>query len=130
MAKSDYLEQIILNQVLRGVAYSAPTNVYLALFTVAEDDTGGAGTEVSTVGTGYTRQSITFDAPVANEVSNSADVLFPVATLDWGEVLHFGIFDAAVAGNLLYHAPLTASRTILTGDQLRFPAGQLVVGED
>lgn len=127
MAKSDYLEQIILNQVLRGVAYSQPSAVYLALFTVAEDDTGGAGTEVA--GGGYTRQTITFSAPVANEASNSADVLFPVATADWGEVLHFGIFDAAVAGNLLYHAPLTASRTILTGDQLRFPAGQLVVGE-
>jgi hypothetical protein len=128
MAKSDFLETVILNHVLRNTSYASPATVYLALYTVAEDDTGGAGTEVS--GGSYARQLISFAAPIANQVANSADILFPVASADWGTVVHFGIRDAASGGNLLYHAPLTASRTILTGDQLRFPAGQLVVGED
>jgi len=43
--------------------------------------------------------------------------------------LHFGIFDAPSAGNLLYHTAITPSRTILTNDQFRVPAGQLIVGE-
>jgi hypothetical protein len=127
MAKSDFLETNMLNHVLRNTSYASPGAVYLALYTVAEDDTGTAGTEVT--GGSYARQLITFGAPVGNQVSNDADILFAVATADWGTVVHFGIFDAASAGNLLYHAPLTASRTILTGDQLRFPTGQLVVGE-
>lgn len=127
MAKSDFLETNILNHVLRNVAYASPAVVYLALFTVAEDDTGSTGTEVS--GGSYARQLIVFGAPSGNQVANSVDILFPVASADWGTVVHFGIYDAASAGNLLYHAPLTASRTILTGDQLRFPASQLVVGE-
>lgn len=127
MAKSDYLEQVILNQVLRAVSYSAPSSVYLALYTAAPTDAGG-GTEVAAAS--YTRQTVTFAAPVGNQVSNTSDVLFPVATTDWGEIVHFGIFDAPTAGNLLYHAALTAPRTILTNDQLRFPTGSLVVSED
>lgn len=127
MAKSDYLEVNILNHVLRATAYSSPSSVYLAAFTVAPTDAGG-GTEVS-VG-GYTRQTLSFGAPVGNQVTNDAEVLFPIATADWGTVVHFGIFDASSAGNLLYHTALAASRTINTGDQLRVQVGQLVVGED
>lgn len=130
MAKSDFLEVNLLNHVLRNVAYSSPAAVYLALFTVAPTDAGG-GTEVT--GGAYVRQSVTFGAPgtpAQNQVTNTADVSFPVATADWGTVQHFAIFDASSSGNMLYHAALTASRTILTGDQFRFPAGQLIVGED
>lgn len=126
MAKSDYLKVNILNEVLRGTNYAAPGTVYLAAFTVAPTDAGG-GTEVS--GGSYARQTVTFAAPSGNQVSNTADILFPIASESWGTIVHFGIFDAASAGNMLYHTALTASRTIETGDQLRVPTGQLIVGE-
>ena len=127
MSKTNYLETQLLNHVLRNTAYSAPTIVYAALFTSAPDETG-AGTEVS--GGSYARQAVTFSAPAPDSVSNTADVTFPVATADWGTVVAFAIYDAASAGNMLYYANLTASRTILTSDQFRFPAGQLIVTED
>lgn len=127
MAKSDFLETNILNHVLRGISYSSPATVYLALYTVAPTDAGG-GTEVS--GGAYVRQEAAFDAPVGNQVVNSADILFPIATLDWGTIVHFALFDASSSGNMLYHESLTASRTIQTGDQFRVLAGQLIVGED
>lgn len=130
MAKSDYLEVNVLNHVLRGTPYTAPTNVYLALFTIAPTDAGG-GTEVS--GGSYVRQTITFGAPgtpSANQVTNSVAILFPIATADWGTLVHFGIYDAPSAGNLLYHATMTAPRNILTNDQFNVPIGQLIVGED
>lgn len=130
MAKSDFLEVNVLNHVLRGIPYSSPTTVYLALFTLAATDAGG-GTEVS--GGSYVRQPITFGAPgspSANQVSNSVAILFPIATADWGTLVHFGIFDAPSSGNLLYHATMTAPRTILTNDQFNVPIGQLIVGED
>jgi|SRR5688572_2630497 len=126
MAKSDYLKVNILNAVLRGTSYASPGAVYLAAFTVAPTDAGG-GTEVA--GGAYTRQTLGFSAPSANQVTNSADVLFPIATASWGTVVHFGIFDAPSGGNMLYHTPLTAPRAIGSGDQLRVPTAQLLVGE-
>jgi hypothetical protein len=127
MAKSDYLEVNILNHVLRATPYTAPAAVYLAAYTVAPTDAGG-GTEVA--GGSYTRQTVTFGVPTGNQVSNSADVLFPIATANWGTIVHFGIFDAPAAGNLLYHTALAAARTIESGDQLRVPTAQLIVAEE
>lgn len=127
MAKSDYLEVNLLNHVLRATPYPSPSAVYLAAYTTAPTDAGG-GAEVS--GGSYTRQTLTFGAASGNQVANSADVLFPIATAPWGTVVHFGIFDAPAAGNLLYHTALSAPRTIATGDQLRVPASQLVVAEE
>ena len=47
---SDYLEDKVLDHVFGGTAYTAPSTLYVALYTVAPTDTGG-GTEVS--GGGY-----------------------------------------------------------------------------
>lgn len=126
MAKSDYLKVNLLNEILRAIAFTAPGAVYLAAYTVAPTDAGG-GTEVS--GGAYARQTISFGAPAGNQVANSADILFPIATASWGTIVHFGIFDAPSAGNLLYHTALAASRTIGIGDQLRVPTGQLIAAE-
>ena len=43
---SDYLEDKVLDHGFGGTAYTAPTTLYVALYTVAPTDTGG-GTEVS-----------------------------------------------------------------------------------
>ena len=43
---SDYLEDKVLDHVFGGNAYTAPSTLYVALYTVAPTDTGG-GTEVS-----------------------------------------------------------------------------------
>lgn len=127
MSKSNYLETALLNHVLRNTAYTSPTTVYLALYTVAPTETGG-GTEVT--GGGYARQSVTFSAPAPDSCSNTTDVTFPIATGNWGTVVAFGVFDAASGGNMLYYNTLTAPRDIFTSDQLRFPSGQLIVSED
>ena len=127
MSKTNYLETQLLNHVLRAAPYSGPSTVYAALFTAAPGEAGG-GTEVS--GGAYARQPVTFSAPAPDSVANTADVNFPVATANWGTVVAFAIMDAASSGNMLYFANLTASRTVLTNDQFRFPAGQLLVSED
>jgi len=125
-AKSNYLEDALLNHVLRNVTFTSPASVYLALYTVAPTDVGG-GTEVT--GGSYVRQLITFGAPVSGVVSNSGSITFPTATADWGTIVAVGIFDASVAGNLLYYGNLTASKTILTSDQISFPNAALTVAE-
>jgi hypothetical protein len=98
--------------------------VYLALYTNDPTD-ADTGTEVT--GNGYVRQSITFGAPSNGVSTNSAAIEFPQATGSFGTVTHVGIRDALTAGNLLYHTPLDASKTIATGDVFRVASGSLSV---
>ena len=106
-AMSNYLENKVLDYVLRDTADWAPTAVYLALHTAdpAED---GSGAEVS--GGSYARQAITFNAAHATNgtIDNSSAEEFtnmPACT-----VSHIGIWDASSSGNLLFYGAVTASK--------------------
>lgn len=125
--KSDYLENKILEHVLKNTAYTSPTTVYVGLYTAAPTDAGG-GTEVS--GNNYARTAATFGAASGGSISNSADVTFPTPSGSWGACTHFGIFDASTTGNLLYWAALGATETPLSGNTVKFAAGALTVTED
>jgi hypothetical protein len=127
MSMSDYLENALLDAVLRNTPYTSPSQVYVALFTSDPTD-AGTGTEVS--GGGYTRQAVTFNAPSNGQVTNASDILFPVATASWGTVTHVGIYDAQTGGNLLFSGALTTSKTISTNDQLKIAAGSLSISLD
>jgi hypothetical protein len=118
---SDYLENKVLGHVFGGAAYSAPSTLYLALYTVAPTDTGG-GTEVS--GGSYVRQSCAFTVS-GNLATNTSAVEWPTATGSWGTIVAVGVFDASTSGNLLAYGNLATSKTIASGDVLRIPAGDL-----
>jgi hypothetical protein len=121
---SNYLENALINATLRNTSYTSPTTVYLALYTTDPTD-ADTGTECS--GTSYARQSITFGAPSNGVSTNSAAIEFPQAGGSWGTITHIGIRDALTTGNLLYHTPLDASKTIATGDVFRVAIGSLSV---
>lgn len=123
MSFSDTFETRVLTWVFTANAATRPTAWYLALFTTDPTDTG-SGTEVSTTGTAYARQSASFTVS-GDTASNSAAIEFPTATASYGTVTHVGIFDASTAGNLIAHAALTTSKAIDTGDVFRVPAGDL-----
>ena len=121
---SNYLENALINGTLRATTYTAPTTVYLALYTTDPTD-ADTGTEVS--GSAYARQSITMGAPSNGVSTNSAAIEFPQATGSWGTVAYIGIRDALTTGNLLYHSPLDTSKTIDTGDIFKIAVGSLSV---
>lgn len=137
---SDYLENRLVDWLLRGQNFAPPASVHVALFTAAPSDSGG-GTEVS--GGGYARVAVscsltawagtqgagttTASSGTSGQTSNNATITFPTATASWGTVTHIGIFDAPTGGNLLFHAPLSASRTVDAGDVLEITAGQLKI---
>lgn len=117
---SDYLENALINEVLRNTGYTPVATVYLALFTTATTDAGG-GTEVT--GGSYARQAITFGAPSNGTSTNTGAVSFtsmPAAT-----VTHAAIMDASTAGNMLFHGALSASKTVGAGDTLTFAIGDI-----
>ena len=123
---SNYLENALINAVLRNTAYTSPATVYVSLYTSDPTD-ADTGTEVSTSGTSYARTAVTFDAPSNGVTTNSADVTFPTATASFGTVTHIGVHDASTGGNLLFHTPLDTSKTIDSGDIFKITSGNLSV---
>lgn len=128
-AMSDYLETALINHVFRGTAYTAPSTIYVALYTSACSDSAG-GTEVS--GGSYARASVT--ANTSNwaatssgngTTSNVNAINFATPGASWGTVTHFGLLDASTGGNQLVCSALTASKTINSGDTVSFSPGSL-----
>lgn len=133
-AKSDYLENGVLNHVLRNTSLTQPaTNVWVALFTAATTDTGG-GTEVT--GGAYARVRVqgtsAWDAPSNGATANTSDINFVQATANWGTVSHVAIIDSCSdtgTNNFLYHGSLTSSKVVNNGDTFKFNAGDLDITE-
>jgi hypothetical protein len=128
MSFSNTYETHVLNYVFTATSVTRPTAWYLALFTSnpAED---ASGTEVSTSGTAYARQSAAFTVS-GNTASNSAAIEFPTATASYGTVSHVGVFTASSGGDLIAYAALSTSKAIDTGDVFRVPSGDLDITLD
>jgi hypothetical protein len=123
-AMSNYLENAVINAVLRNTTYTSPATVYVALFTTDPTD-ANTGTECT--GASYVRKAMTFGAPSNGVTSNSSAVEFDQATTSWGTITHMGLYDASTSGNLLFHGALTASKVIDTGDVFKFASTALAV---
>ena len=121
---SNYLENGLLNAVLRNTSYTSPATVYVGLYT-SNPGEGNTGTEVS--GNSYARKSATFGSPSDGVCTNSAAVEFDQATGSWGTISHVGLLDAITSGNLLFYTDITTSKTIETGDIFKIAAGSLSV---
>lgn len=137
-AMSDYLENKLIDQLFRGQTFTPPATLYVGLLTAAPSDVGG-GTEVS--GNDYSRASVsasltswagtqstgstTASSGTGGQTSNNASISFPTPSATWGTVTHFGVYDAATGGNLLFWGALTISKTINQADTVQFPAASL-----
>ena len=128
MSFSNSTETLVLNWLLTAGSATRPTAWYLALFT-SNPDEDGSGTEVTTVGTAYARQTAAFTVS-GNTASNSAAIEFPTATASYGTVSHVGVYDASTGGNLIAYAALTTAKAIDTGDVLRVNLGELDITLD
>lgn len=133
-AASNYLENKLLDHVLTATAFTQPSR-YLALFTntsgsaAANLEAGTLTDEVSTSGTAYARQAITFNAASSGSSSSSATVTFPTATANFGTITHVAIMDSDVegSGNVLFYGAVTTAKTIETGDTFQVSSGNLTI---
>lgn len=134
---SNYTENNIIETTLRGAAFPVPAGIYLALFTADPTDANVTANEVSLAAwPAYVRRDAASGAAIstgwtapADGVSSNAKVLSFPANNGAGNVTltHVGLYDAATGGNLLYHAPLVSSKTLLPGDVISFSIGSLTV---
>lgn len=125
---TDYAEKKALDAVFNDTARTYT----MALYTVTPTETT-SGTEVSTDGTGYSRQTISFDAATGSgttpsKVTNDVMVTFGPASSNWGTVTGMAIFDDL--GNMLVYGPLEASQTVATGNKVEFAVGVVEIGLD
>lgn len=140
-ALTDYGENKTIDALLRGQTISTPANWYVALFTTTCTD-AGPGTEVSTSGTAYGRQTVV--ASLANwagtqsagstvassgtggTTSNNSAITWSASTAAWGTVSSVGWMDATTAGNRWICIDLTAPLNVSgAGFTVSFAAGQL-----
>lgn len=123
-AASNYLENKIIDNVLRGVNFVPPTTTFVALHTANPGEAGAS--EITTAAfPAYARRdaaaggaaSTGWLAPTDGVTKNAKQMIYPVydgaAPLT---VTHYSIWDAATGGNMLIYGQLTASRTLNPGD--------------
>jgi hypothetical protein len=129
---SDYLEVQLRNHIFRTNPFTKPTALHISLHVGDPTDTGTGGAEVT--GGSYARvarapldANWTAASAVDGITTNAAVVNFITATANWGTVTHFGIWDAATAGNMLCSGPLGTPQTINTGGTPSFAAGAIVI---
>lgn len=134
---SDYLANKLIDFIWRGQSFTFPATMYEALLTAAPSNAGG-GTEVGG-GIGYARVSITgslanwagtqsagstsASSGTGGLTSNNNPITFPSPTGTWGAVGWSAEYDASSSGNLLFWAPLSATKTVNSGASApAFPA--------
>jgi hypothetical protein len=129
-ALSTYLENKLVDHVLRNTAYTTPgTSVYVGLIKFYDSPVVEAGTLTEEASGGaYARQQVTaWDAASDGATQNTGAITFPTATADWGMISGVIISDASTAGNVLLHGSLTTARDVKDGDVFKFNAGDLDV---
>ena len=126
---STYLQSAVLNWI-RGTAMpTAPTAIYVALFSADPTDAGTLTNEVTTTIRTAGRVAANFGAVATasgtGTIANTAIVDFGTAagsaTVTW-----FGIFDAATNGNMIGSGTI-ASGTVNQGNAVSFAVGALTV---
>lgn len=138
MPASTYLSNALLNHVLRGVAFTPPTDIFVSLHTA---DPGLTGTnEVQAAAwPAYARADAKQGGTLADafaaadsKASENANVL-PYAANDGAgavTVTHFGLWDAASGGNFLGGDAMTSQKVIDVTDEMKIAIGELDVEFD
>ena len=134
-AASNYLENALLDHVLKNSSYAQPSNLYLALFnntsTITADnlEAGTLTDETSESGTAYGRKLVSFSEASGGTAATSATVTFEAATANWGTITHVAVMDLDTvgAGNVLFWGAVTTPKTIETGDTFQVTSGNLTI---
>ena len=140
---SDYVENKVIDLLVRGQAFTPPATVYVGLSTAACSDSS-VGTEVAN-SNAYARKAVT--SSLANwagtqgagttvastgtggQTSNNAAITFTTPTGSWGLVTHWFLIDSGTwgSGNLLVCDALTTPQSIGSGNTVSFAIGAMTI---
>ena len=123
MTISNYLEDSLLNQVLRNTTFASFATVWASLHTADPGETGTGSPLASTP-----RFSVAFNAAVSATCVNSASA--SVVCSATGGVSHIGLWDGSstATANHLWSGALDATKTVANvGDTITLASGDLRV---
>lgn len=122
-------EAAILNCYLNQTNITAPTQIWLGIFSADPDDAGAGGTELS--GNGYGRVEVTNSFPTATtgNLSTNAVIDFPAATGAWSAGTSIGLFTASSGGTAIRVWP-KALAALTSGQFHRIASGALTFDDD
>ena len=122
MSISNYLEDNLLNLVLRNTTFPAITAVYASLHTADPGETGTASPLASCA-----RFAVTFNAAASATCVNSASA--SVVTSASGTISHVGLWDASATAtaNHLWSGALATTKNVNVGDTITLASGALTV---
>jgi hypothetical protein len=119
-------EEDAYKHIFQNTVWTIPGTLYLALIITITDGETETVTEVSTTGTGYVRQAITFTADTNGVGSNSNLIQYAVATANYGgAITGWAVMKAVSGGEAIMIGTTDASATILTDDDYSVPIGDL-----
>jgi hypothetical protein len=122
---SNYAEKKLIDHLFKVASYTPATNIYIGLHTADPTDAGN-GAEVS--GNNYSRVACNVWNAASNRASaNTGDIVFPEASVSWGTVTHFSLWDNSSAGNLLAHGQFGSSKVIGSGNVPTIAAGGITI---
>lgn len=124
VGSTQYLNNAWLNTIKStGTSFNVAAGIYAQLHTANPGATGA--TAVSSV---TTRQAATFTAATTGVLNSSNTPSWTSWAGTNGEVVsHISFWDASSAGNCLWTAALSASKTINTGDTFTLSSSSLTI---
>ena len=128
-AISTYLANKMLDHVFKTTAYTAATNIQLALSTADPTDDGSAIAEPS--GSNYSRTTVnSWDVAASGATANTSAITTPTASGSWGTISHVALFDDEVTPNMLWYGAVSPSQAVGANDYLEWAAGSFDVTLD
>jgi len=131
---ANYLEEALLDHVLRDETYTAPETVYVGIADDSATDSEMEEGDLTNEITGYdgNRPSVTFTEATQEDgkgyVENEGDVEFenmPAVTVKYAFIA-----DAETSGNILWWGALTEPKEVPEGDTLKFDPGEIQIDLD
>ena len=135
-ALSNYAESGLINHILRGIAYTAPSTVYVGLVKGFNSGNLESGIVDEPAVGGYARQAYVsntgnwitpYTSGSATVTHNTISIEFPTATASIGDISGVFISDASSGGNVLFYGQLASARNVREGDQFVFSSGALKI---
>jgi hypothetical protein len=126
MAFSNYLEDQITGWINGTTFATAPTATFVQLYSQDPTDAGSATgalyTRISVAAGGWTRGT-----GGNGTLTNTGVITITSSAASGATATHVAVFDAITGGNMLFAGSLAASKTITTGDEIKFNDSQLTL---
>ena len=128
-AMSNYLENKLIDHILRGTSFSQPS-IYVGLVgkydaaqleagTLTHELSGGSYARIGSI-----RGDVYWSAGSTDGLTdNESNITFAAASNEWGHVSGIFLADAASAGNVLLYGSLTVVKEVFNTDQFIVSAG-------